>query len=109
LDVIVVRTGQPRERPREAPLPEAAILRAVGRSPRAPGRRAGRFALLRLGGERRDPAVRWIHDKRRLAGLHHLRAPIPPELVVRASHVGAAIRPLVLCAGTVTTIAVLDL
>ena len=43
-------------------------------------------ARLRFRGERRDPAVRRIHDQRRL--LRDSLAEVPPEVVVRALDVG---------------------
>ena len=48
----------------------------------------GRVFLLRLGGERRQPAVRRIHNQRRALRANHLLVPVVPELVVVADDVG---------------------
>ena len=88
LDVVVVGAREHRQRSRDAPLPQAAILRVVGvgrdQSPRVG---ACRLALLRLGRQRRDPAVRRIDDERGLTA-EDARAAVPPEVVVGPRDVG---------------------
>jgi hypothetical protein len=84
LHVVVVGSGQRRQRSRDAAFPQAAVFRVVRVDAWGALRSGSGACLIALGGlgqDWRDPSVGRVDDERRLLAREGL-ARIPPEIVV---------------------------